>query len=221
MAILTVVDENGQAVDLNAVAAWDGESSMLPPGNYTFEITGVEQGMSSSAQPKPQLTLDLQVVAAEGSDQYNGAKCKHRVPLTAKAAGRCKNLLDAVGLNPEGLDDQALIGCQFNAEVIENQYTKMDPVLGEQVKTNTKIQKESPAGPFGVEAAAAPESAPAADPAPAAAPTAAAAPAQRPAAPAQRQAAPAQAQRPAAPAQRTLPRPGTQPRVATGNPGRR
>ena len=96
MAIVTVLDENGQPMDLSNVQAWDGESSLVPPGNYTFEVAGVTQEQSNNG--KPQLALDLTVVAAEGTEQYNGSKMKHWISLTAAAAGRLKNFLDAVGI---------------------------------------------------------------------------------------------------------------------------
>lgn len=202
MAIVTVVDENNQPIDLNAAQAWDGESSMVPPGIYVFEIEGAAQEMSGAQPPKPQLVLDLIVVAAEGTEQYNGSKMKHWVSLTAKAAGRLKNLLDAVGLVPgaDGFDDQDLIGRQFEAEVFENEYKVMDPVNGEVTKKSTKIRKELPVG--GVAASTAP-----AAPAPAAAPAAAPAPA--PAAAPARTAAPARPAAPAKPPTRPLPTPGS------------
>jgi len=203
MARVTIVGEDGQPFDLSQAQPWDGESNGVPPGTYIFDIAGAAQEMSNNG--KPQLVLDLIVVAGDGTEAYNGAKQKHWVPLTAKAAGRLKNLLDAVGLavGPEGFDDQDLLGRQFQADVVEEQYEEMSPT-GPVPKTSRKIKHEVPVAGSETPAQASTSTA---APAPAPAP-AAAAPAQpaRPATPPAKPAAPVAAAAPRV--KSTLPRPG-------------
>jgi len=207
MARLLVVDENNNPIDMAQVAAWDGESNGVPPGTYIFEIVGATQEMSNNQ--KPQLVLDLIVIAGDGTEAYNGAKQKHWTSLTAKAAGRLKNLLNAVGLvaGPEGLDDQELIGRQFQADVVEEPYTEQT-ATGPVEKTSCKIKHEVPVGSAEAVSAAAPASVPA----PAPAPAPAAAPAVRPAPAVAPAAAPARAQAPQQPSALA------QPRVASALP---
>jgi hypothetical protein len=172
MAIVSIQNADGTPFNLAEADAWDGEGGNFPiPGNYIFEITAAVQ--ENSSQGKPQLMLDLVVVQGETTETENGKTMKHWVSLTAKAAGRLKNLLDACGIvpAPEGFDDQELPGKQFWAEVFEDEYMQTTP-MGPVPKKSTKIRKE-----IAVEGAVTQASPRAAAPAPKPAPAAAAAPA--------------------------------------------
>lgn len=160
-------------VDLNQISPWDGGSSMLPPGEYVFEIAECVVVPPKKADGSPQLEFDLVVQGGADSDQYNGIERKHWLSLAPKAAGRVRNMLDATGVQPEAdgsFDSDLFKGTQFIAEVYEDTYQKADltvPSGVREVVTN-KIRKERPVSAGwsnGVETA--PASAPASTPAPA------------------------------------------------------
>lgn len=186
MAIVSVINPDGTPVDFSQVTPWDGESGSLTPGNYIFEVTEVAQEMSSNN--KPQLVLHLVVINGD-TQIHNGQNTMHWISLTAKAAGRYVNFLQAIGIDFMGpVDDQDFLGRQFQGEVFEQPYTVIDPIKGPIVKTRNKIRKETP-----IEGAAA-QAAPAPAPPPATAPA--------------RVVAPARALPPQARGAAVLPRPG-------------
>jgi hypothetical protein len=192
MAQVQILDENNNPVDLATVAAWNGESSMVSPGQYYFQVMEVVQEASSKGNP--QLVISLQVIGGVESEAHNGAKMKHWISLTLKAAGRLVNFCNACGvvLGAGGFDDQDLVDKQLMAEVYEDTYTKQT-AAGPVEKTSTKIRNEEP-----IPGAA-----------PAAAPVALSAPTPQPAA-----VAPPAARQPALP-------PGPRVAVALPRPGQR
>jgi hypothetical protein len=203
-------------VDLNKTNPWDGSTSMLPPGEYVFQVEECVIVPPKKEGGHPQLEFDLTVQAGADSEQYNGTEKKHWLSLAPKAAGRVRNMLDACGVAVEAdgsFDSDHFQGAQFIAEVYEESYLKPNLAKGttDEVITN-RIRKERPVEAGWSDGGAAP----AAAQAPAAAAPAAAAPR----APAAKAPAAAQA---AAPAAAAAPPPAApaQPRVATGNPPRR
>ena len=199
-----------QGVNLNETAPWDGEASVLPPGEYAFEVVDAIIKEAKTSEKFPSLVLDLVVTGGADSEQYNGVKRKHFVSLSPNAAGRLRNIIDACHVPIEadgGFTTETFLGTGFIAEAYEDTYEKPDLASGNSVtKTVGKIHKERPieSGWSGAVAEGQPQAAPQAPQAPQAAP-------QQPAAPT----APAAPQAPAAP------RAATAPRVAAGNPPRR
>jgi hypothetical protein len=179
------------------VSAWSGESEALPPGpDYAFQIEGVEQGVSPQKQT-PQLNVTC-IVLNEGENYGRKGIFRYNLNLDKEAPRkRLRSLIDATGIPMDadgGIDDQDLIGRQFLADVIAENYDVVDGTTGTKItKTASRIQNERPLdGANQAADAAAPQAvapAPAAAaPAPAPAP-AAAAPAARAAIPAPRPAA--------------------------------
>lgn len=141
MAIVAISD-----VNLNEVKPWNGEANILPPGDYIFEITDVEQKQSSKGNPQMELSLEVIAGVEPVTEQYNGAKSKHWLSLLPAAAGRVRNMIDACGIRLAAkgtFDDQDLIGRQFAGTVVENVYQKMDAGTGAtRDVVNTRIQNE-------------------------------------------------------------------------------
>ena len=145
MARVQVFDENNVVVDLNSVQPWDGEGFAITPGDYTFEVKTVLQTVSK--QNKPQLKMELGVIAGEVTEAHNGATMRHWISLSPKAAPRLRAFMDAIGITADaegGFDDQDFVGRQFIAEVYEDQYQKgVNLETGEPImKTTSKIRKE-------------------------------------------------------------------------------
>jgi hypothetical protein len=133
-----------QGVNMNEVSAWDGASNPLPPAEYLFEVDSCVVG--NSKNNNPQLEFDLIVVTGAESDLYNGTSRKHWVPMTTKAAGRVRCILDACGVQMDaegGFDSDHFTGARFIAEVFEDTYSKPNlETGGETEKTVNKIRKE-------------------------------------------------------------------------------
>jgi hypothetical protein len=139
---------------LSKAEAWDGEQSMLPPGDYVFQIEGCAITNAKSSG-KPQLELDLVVVAGE-TETLNGATKKHWVSLSEKAVGRLRALTEAIGLvipDNDAFDTDVLIGQQFVAEVYADTYKKVDTGTGVETEMPTfKLRKERSVATWGAEA---------------------------------------------------------------------
>jgi pyruvate/2-oxoglutarate dehydrogenase complex dihydrolipoamide acyltransferase (E2) component len=186
MARIICLDENNQPVTLADIAAWGGVGGGLTPGDYLFQITGVEQKQTQSG--KPQIQLTMEVVAGAETDTHNGQKMLDWRMLGGKkgALGRLKALLDACNIQLDaqgGFDDADLIGREFWAEAYQDIAKKTLPTGEVEEREVTKIRDERSANDTGASAAAAvaapaaPAPAPAqAAPAPAAAPARAVAP---------------------------------------------
>lgn len=198
-------------IGLEAVEAWDGVGSSLPPcDDVTFKILEVKQSLTSKAQ-KPQLEVKCEVADCAQRDLV-GRQLTGYYNLDNGGTGtkRLRNLVESCGLPLQGVDDQHLIGRYFLADVINETYDRTDAQTGKTApKTSSKIVKERP---LGGSPAAAPQ-----PHAPAAPQPAAAAPAPAPYAPPQAQAAPAVAPPPQA---QPAPMPAAQPAgVPTHVPG--
>jgi hypothetical protein len=101
--------------DLTDVQAFGGGSGpQLPPGDYVFLITHVEQGTSKSSS-QPTLKLDFQV-DDEGSPMH-GTKIKRSYSLQPQALGRIKQLMIAIGAPLDKIRADAFVGGRFIAEV--------------------------------------------------------------------------------------------------------
>ena len=184
-------------VNLNDTTAWDGEQSMLPPGEYLFEVVDCTIKPPKKEGQFAQLEFDLEVVAGADSDQSNGSQKKHWLSLSPKAAGRVRNMIDACGVPIEadgGFDSDNFKTTRFIAESYEDSYDKPDLATGEvTAKVTSKLRKERPES----EGWSSGEAAPAAEqPAASTPPAATAAPAAASTAPVKR--TPAAAARPAA-----------------------
>jgi hypothetical protein len=193
-----IIEESGQPMDLATVKAWDGEFQGLTPGDYLFQVEEASQE-ASKTKGTPQLVVKCLVIQGFTTETHNGNKITHWVALTAKAAGRLKNFLDATGLVPDadgGFDDQDLVGRYFIAEAFDQEYTKVDGQGVETKTVSTKLKKERPYGETAAEPPAAPP--PAVQPAPPP-PAQPAPPPPPPAQPAPPPAAPTRAQAPQLP----------------------
>jgi hypothetical protein len=136
-----------EGVRLQDEQAWDGTGGALPPGNYLFKVTGVEQKPANTGNP--QMILQLEVIDGAESQAHNGRGMKHFIMLMASTKGRVKHMLDVCGIVPDddgGFDDESFMGAEFAGVVETNTFTKPDPATGQTVeKTNTKINQERPA----------------------------------------------------------------------------
>lgn len=212
-----------EGVRLQDEQAWDGTGGALPPGNYLFKVTGVEQKPANSGNL--QMILQLEVLDCAESQAHIGRGMKHFVMLMASTKGRVKHMLDVCGIVPDddgGFDDESFMGAEFAGVVETNTYEKADPATGQTTtKTNSKINQERPASDWetilaelGVGAAeGGAVAAPAVAAKPAAAPVAA-----RPAPARQQQPLPPPGAAPAAAPAANAGVPAGQPRVATGLP---
>jgi hypothetical protein len=135
-------------VNLNETAAWDGEQSTLPPGEFMFEVIDCTIKPPKKDGQSPQLEFDLEVLAGVDTDQCNGQSKKHWLSLAPKAAGRVRNMLDACGVAPDadgGFDSDDFKGKQFIAESYEETYDKPDLTTGETKPViNNRLRKERP-----------------------------------------------------------------------------
>jgi hypothetical protein len=205
--------------NLNETNPWDGEQTILPPGEYAFRVEDCTIKPPKTADKQPQLEFDLIVIGGADTDQYNDSSKKHWLSLAPKAAGRVRNMLDACGVPIEadgGFDSDGFKGTEFIAEIYEESYDKPNLQTGETTPVVTsRLRKERPISAGWSSGEAPVVSAPAAKPA-AAAP-AALAPAAAPAA----TAAPPAKAAPAATAKGPAPAPGGLPRRPPVPPARR
>lgn len=135
-------------VNLHETTAWDGEQSMLPPGEYLFDVVDCTIKPPKKDGQFAQLEFDLEVVAGADSDQSNGTQKKHWLSLSPKAAGRVRNMIDACGVPIDadgGFDSDNFKNTRFIAESYEDSYDKPDLATGEtKAIVTSKIRKERP-----------------------------------------------------------------------------
>lgn len=77
-------------MDLGGVEAWEA-GSILPPGRHLVKVVEASEGKSASGHPQ----LELKLEATDG--EYAGGTIRDWITFSAKAAGRVKQVLLALG----------------------------------------------------------------------------------------------------------------------------
>lgn len=130
------------------IAAWNGQSSIVPPGDdYVFQIEEAIQ-KASSGKGVPQLQITV-VVCNEG--EMAGRKSNFWYSMNfeyPQARSRIKALAEACGIQFDangGFEDTHFIGKRFMADVVNKPFEKTNASTGE-VKTvdRSEIQNERP-----------------------------------------------------------------------------
>lgn len=135
---------------LHEVESWDGKSEALPPApDYVLLIEAAKQG-TSSKKGSPQLEITT-VVQNEGELHGRKGVFFYNLQLDKDTPRkRLRSLVDACGVPMDangGIDDQALIGKMFMADVIAESYKDVDVVSNQTIeKTRTRLQSERKVG---------------------------------------------------------------------------
>lgn len=132
-------------VDLSNVDAWGGESRPpLPPGDYIFTATHVEQkNAKTSGNPMIVVTFTVD----DESSEYNGFKVFNNYVLTQNAMGRLKQLMIAVGGSLDGkIRASEILGAKIRASVINETVVGQPDANGNPGKESVfaRIQNELP-----------------------------------------------------------------------------
>lgn len=133
------IDVEGGLEDVNA---WGGEFRLVPPGEWTLDITHIEQ-TNSKEKKTPMIKVTFEV-ADEG--EYNGAKLFGNYALTDKAMGRIKQLMVACGARLDKIRASELINQRIRAEVVHTESEGPPDADGNPGKTRTfaNVQNEMP-----------------------------------------------------------------------------
>lgn len=135
-------------LDLTNVNAWGGESTHLPPGPYSFKIKAAN--IEAKSEGKNQLVLDNEVVS-DGEMKGKIAKSFFMLDFTKETPKkRLKSLITAtrIQLVNGTFATESLVGTQYDADVIHEDYeSKTDPITGQAAtKTAIRIVNEMPFG---------------------------------------------------------------------------
>jgi len=128
---------------LNEVDASDGSFTMVPPGDYVFQVEKVTGGQAKSGKPK--MTLNIKVMEALDAEnaKFEGEMIVQSFSLSREKdfpRRRVKSLLEACGVEIDskgGFHPAELLDTQFVATIKHEEYTETNAV------TQAKVVRES------------------------------------------------------------------------------
>lgn len=102
------------SLNLDEVGTWDGTYKGPEPGEYTWEVTNVEQVQTNNGNPGVKFTF---AVVDEDSDQKGRTVMKtYTLKNDSKALARFKHLITVLGVDPNNINGSELLGKRLIAE---------------------------------------------------------------------------------------------------------
>jgi len=134
-------------MDLNnaEIEPHDGERKIIDPGEYDFEITGVEQSQSRAGNPT---MVTTNKVISDGDTK--GREMRNYYSLKGDnvfSKGRFKAIVQATGVqinSDGGVQVQSFIGTRFRGKVVEEEFEGQNRQTGApEMRTWSKIVSET------------------------------------------------------------------------------
>ena len=134
-------DVSNEALDWDGVLESDGsEFTVLPEGDYTFEVTNMERGSFPGSEkmcPCAKATLTLKV----SDDKGNTANVFDDLILHKKMEWKLSQFFRAIGMKQKGqrisMDWNRVVGSRGRVRIYINKYTAKDG----NPRENNKVQK--------------------------------------------------------------------------------
>jgi hypothetical protein len=106
------------SLNLDEVNSWDGTFQMIAPGVYTFRVANAEQVTTGTGNTGVKFSFE---VLDEGDQKGKTIRKTYSLKSDPRVLARFKNVITALGVDPNNINGADLLDKQMGAEVFHKQ----------------------------------------------------------------------------------------------------